>query len=189
MPRRWITAVALLLGVAACWELSQGAYIRAKAVLAQTLISRAWTRTDQAGHPVRPWPWADTWPVARLDVPGEALELFVLAGASGRTLAFGPGHVDGTAMPGESGNVVISGHRDTHFRFVRRLAVGSRLALRTVNGTSRDYEVQTMEIVDRSETRVLQPAGEDRLTLITCYPFDALVPGGPLRYVVVARRI
>lgn len=72
---------------------------------------------------------------------------------------------------------------------MRRLKVGSRLALRTPNGTLHDYRVETMQIVDRSQTRVLQPAGEDRLTLITCYPFDALVPGGPLRYVVVARRI
>jgi sortase A len=189
MPRRGIMAIALLLGLAACWELSHGAYIRTKAALAQTLISRAWARTGQTGQPVAPWPWADTWPLARLDIPGEDLQLFVLAGASGRTLAFGPGHVDGTAMPGESGNVVISGHRDTHFRFVRRLTVGSRLALRTRDGTSRDYEVQTMEIVDRGDTRVLQSAGEDRLTLITCYPFDAVVPGGPLRYVVVARRV
>jgi sortase A len=59
--------------------------------------------------------------VARLVVPSEDVEMIVLAGASGRTLAFGPGHLKGTPLPGQAGNAVISGHRDTHFAFLARL--------------------------------------------------------------------
>ena len=181
---------ALLGGVLAVWGLGSAGYIHAKAALAQVLLRDAWDRA-QAGHAMpRPWPWADTWPVARISVPGRDIERFVLAGANGRTIAFGPGHVFGTPLPGEAGNSVIGAHRDTHFAFLRELRAGEEIVVAKSAATTRRYRVTGAEIVGKSETRVLaQAPGETRLTLITCYPFDALRAGGPLRYVVTAHAI
>lgn len=179
----WVAAV--LLGVA-LWQFGQGAYIHAKARLAQYLIAAAWTRTLAGEAHVKPWPWADTWPIARLRVPRLNVDLYVLAGASGRTLAFGPGHLDGTAAPGAAGNSVLAAHRDTHFAFLAALRPGDEILVDTPVHRSRRYVVVDHRIVDEHDLRVLQPNVAPQLTLVTCYPFDAVRPGGPLRYVVQA---
>lgn len=182
--------IAALLFCLAFWQLGQGTTIQAKAWLAQVLIKQAWARTLEGEQHAKPWPWADTWPVARIAVPGRDIERFVLAGANGRSIAFGPGHVFGTPLPGEAGNSVIGAHRDTHFAFLRELQPGEEIVVQKSASVIRRYRVEHSEIVDKSETRVLaQAPGETRLTLITCYPFDALRAGGPLRYVVTAKAI
>jgi sortase A len=192
-PGRWVrgvaTVVAAALLAAGLWQFGQGAYIHAKARLAQALMSRAWARTLDGEREVKPWPWADTWPVARLVVPSLEVELFVLAGANGRTIAFGPGHVFGTPLPGEAGNSAIGGHRDTHLAFLRHLEVGAELVVERPDGAQRRYRVDWTSVLDRRELWVLKNEGPTRLTLITCYPFDALRAGGPLRYVVTARAL
>ena len=170
------------------WQLGETAYIHAKAWLAQRLIAAAWDKSRESGVGVKPWPWADTYPVARIDAPRQGARLMVLSGASGRTLAFGPGHVAGTPLPGENGNSVVSGHRDTHFAFLRELRSGDVLMVQAANGGVARYVVSAAEVVHRKDMRVLLDAGDDRLTLVTCFPFDSPVPGGPLRYVVVATR-
>ena len=126
--------------------------------------------------------------MARLGAPMHRVDMIVLDGGSGRTLAFGPGHVTGTARPGETGNVVIAGHRDTHFRFLRDLERGDTLLMEGRDRELHDYEVVKMDIVDHTRADLMSDFGDDRLTLITCYPFDAITPGGPLRYVVTAVR-
>ena len=95
------------------------------------------TRPRDPAARVKPWPWADTHPVARLIVPAHRVELLVLAGANGRTLAWGPGHVEGTAAPGDAGNAVVTAHRDTHFAFLRDLVPGDRIVVETPAGTIR----------------------------------------------------
>ena len=90
-------ACVLCLGF---WQLGEGAYIPAKAWLAQELMQRAWERAVEGSERPAPWPWADTWPVARLRALGGDIDLIVLAGGSGRTLAFGPGHLSASALPG-----------------------------------------------------------------------------------------
>lgn len=190
VQRRWQLWLAAVAFSVSLWQLGQGGYIQAKAWLAQALIKQAWARTLEGEAQAKPWPWADTWPVARLAVPGRDIERFVLAGANGRTIAFGPGHVFGTPLPGETGNSVIGAHRDTHFAFLRDLQPGEEIVVQKSVGGTRRYRVAGAEIVDKSDTRVLaQRLGESRLTLITCYPFDALRAGGPLRYVVTAKAI
>lgn len=190
LPRRWQLWLAAAAFAFSFWQLGQGTYIQAKAWLAQLLIKQAWARTLEGEQHARPWPWADTWPVARLTVPGRDIERYVLAGANGRAIAFGPGHVFGTPLPGETGNSVIGAHRDTHFAFLRELQPGEEIVVQKSVGGIRRYRVAGAEIVDKSETRVLaQRLGESRLTMITCYPFDALRAGGPLRYVVTAKAI
>ena len=171
------------------WQAVEAGYIHAKARLAQALMQSSWRQTIANGTPVPPWPWADTYPVARLTAQRQRVDLLVLAGSSGRSLAFGPGHVDGTALPGDAGNAVISGHRDTHFAFVRDLKTGDVLLTQSRTGAYARYEVVGMEVVHKSDVRVILDAGDSRLTLVTCYPFNTPVPGGPMRYVVVARRI
>lgn len=182
-----LAALALLLSA---WQFGNAAWIHAKAILAQHLIEQAWAR-KLAGEPQpKPWPWADTWPLAHLSVPRLALARHILAGADGRTIAFGPGHVHGTALPGTPGNVAIGAHRDTHFAFLRELREGDLLELAHAPGRTTTYSVRTTRIVDKRDVAVLAQDGTgNRLTLITCYPFDAIDPSGPLRYVVTAEEI
>ena len=127
-------------------------------------------------------------PIARLTVPARGVELYILDSASNRALAFGPAHVSGTASPGSWGNAVIVAHRDTHFAFLRSLAPDDEIDVEIANGNPARYRVRDVAIVDKSETRVLDNADSAQLTLITCYPFDAVRPGTRLRYVVIAER-
>lgn len=180
----WRRRVAAALVAAGMLSLGGGFYLPAKAALAQVLLRRAWVATGN--HPVRPWPWARTWPVARLAVPALGIERIVLAGDEGAALAFAPGHVDGTAAPGEAGNIVLAGHRDTVFAFLGELALGDELRLETADGALSSYIVTSTTVVNETESTVLDPTAEPTLTLVTCYPLDGTRPGGPLRYVVRA---
>ena len=106
------------------WQFGQGAYIPAKAWVAQELMQRAWRRAGSGEEHAAPWPWADTWPVARLSAKGGDINLIILEGGSGRTLAFAPGHLSASVLPGETGNSIIAGHRDTHFQFLQYVKKG-----------------------------------------------------------------
>jgi len=185
MPRR---TLGLLLIVGACGLLGSGGWIHTKAWLAQCLLERSWlAKLDGESQP-RPWPWADTWPVAVLEAPGQGARRLVLSGASGRNMAFGPTHLSASAAPGTRSNTVLFGHRDTHFAFLQHLAAGDRLLLTSADGGQHQYTVDDLLVVHEREMWVTEPTDEAQLTLVTCYPFDALIPGGPLRYVVRARR-
>jgi len=182
-----LNGVLLVFCVAAgLWQFGQGIYIQAKARLAQYLIADAWNKTLAGRRAVKPWPWADTWPVARIDAPAAGEHLYVLEGANGRAIAFGPGHVQGTPLPGMPGNSVIGGHRDTHFAFLRTLKSGDELKVQRADGAWRSYRVSGATVVDKSDVYVTRNSGATRLTLVTCWPFDALRAGGPERYVVTA---
>ncbi len=185
MPRIKIISVITLLAIAS-WQFGEGAYIHLKAQLAQYLLQQSWQLTLHGQRQVKPWPWADTWPVARLQMPERDIDLIVLAGDTGRTLAFGPGHRFGTADIGALGSAMISAHRDTHFAFLRHIGKGDTLTVQTDDGQTHDYRIIHIEIIDSRNARL--PSADDRslLTLVTCYPFDTIVPGGPLRFVIVA---
>lgn len=182
----WFVACVLCLGF---WQLGQGAYIPAKAWLAQELMQRAWDRAAAGTDQPAPWPWADTWPVARLSALAGDVDLIVLEGGSGRTLAFGPGHLSASALPGDRGNAVIAGHRDTHFSFLQRLVVGESLVIETAGGRKHLYKVTHIEVVDSRRSSLLLDTDESLLSLVTCYPFEAVEPGGPMRYVVTAKML
>ena len=183
-PGVWVVSALLCLGF---WQFGQGAYIPAKAWLAQELMQRAWVRAGAGEERATPWPWADTWPVARLTAKQRDVDLIVLAGGSGRTLAFGPGHLSASAMPGQTGNAIIAGHRDTHFQFLKKLEVGELLGMETTRGQRHIYRIVGVDIVDSRKGSLVLDTDAAMLTLVTCYPFDALEAGGPLRYVVTAR--
>ncbi len=187
MSRRpTILAMAGLLAALGLWQAGSGLYIHAKALLAQALLQRAWERTLAGQEQVRPWPWADTWPVARLEAPDHGADLIVLDGASGRTLAFGPGQLHGFSAIGDPGPALISAHRDTHFEFLRHVGQGDRLRLHTADGSVHAYRVAGTEIVDHRNAAIPASPFASTVTLATCYPFDAITPGGPLRFLVHA---
>jgi sortase A len=168
---------ALCIG-AACW-------IHVKALAAQVLIDAAWERAQNGAAVARPWPWADTNPVARLTFHNSKT-LVVLEGSSGRNLAFAPSHDAASVLPGEPGNSVISAHRDTHFRELEHARVGDRISVERTDGRVFLFSITDVRVADSRQTRVALDGEVPRLTLVTCYPFDAIQPGGPLRFVVTA---
>lgn len=179
-----------LLTVALCYLGSFG-WIHAKAVLAQYLIDDAWQQTQQSGNPVRPWPWADSWPIARLTLIHQRHPLgswSLLSNSSGHALAFGPGWLPGSARPGEHGTTLIAAHRDTQFAALQQLQPGDEIVIETQKGEKIIYQISGHRIVDsRSEPLLTVDDNSRRLTLITCYPFDAIQAGGPMRYLVDAQ--
>jgi sortase A len=183
-----LKGLLIVLPLCGMWQIGSASYIHAKAILAQVLLETAWDKTVHGQQEVKPWPWADTWPISRLDVPGLGVDRIVLAGASGSSLAFGPGHLFGSSLPGQQGNTVIAGHRDTHFRFLKDIQRGELIQLQSRTGETIQYEVSETIIVDEKQAEYLASTSENTLTLITCYPFDAIRPGGPLRYLVIAKQ-
>lgn len=182
----WRLGLALVLGLGLC-QIGEGLWIPAKAWVAQQLIAKAWNKAMATRGPVPPWPWADTSPVARLVVPALGVDQIVLAHATGRILAFGPGHLDGSPAPGMAGLSVVSGHRDTNFRFLADIVPGAGLRIQRIDGKWVDYVVREIQVVDGRTARLpLIGNGPPLLALTTCYPFDAVMPGGPLRLVALA---
>lgn len=171
------------------WQFGQGAYIPAKAWVAQELMQRAWRKVEDGSAAPAPWPWADTWPVARLSARDGDIELIVLEGGSGRTLAFGPGHLAVSVLPGENGNSIIAGHRDTHFQFLQYLREGDSIQVELASGRRHLYEVSNIDVVDSRRGSILLDTETPMLSLVTCYPFNALDAGGPMRYVVTAKLV
>jgi sortase A len=97
------------------------------------------------------------------------------------------GHIPGTALPGESGNVGLAGHRDTFFRPLKDLKMQDEVQVSTLKGVFK-YQVVSLRIVDPSNVGVLAPSGENVLTLVTCYPFYYVGPA-PQRWIVRARQV
>jgi len=182
---KWLATILLPWLAIGLWQAGEGLWIYVKAGLAQLLLEQAWTRATTGEQDPKPWPWADTWPVARLKNERLGVDLIVLAGAGGHALAFGPAHVTGTAPRSTQGTTVITGHRDTHFAFLRKLRPGDFLSIDTPDGRTSGYVVADTAVID-SRTGAIASDGIQRLALITCYPFDAIRPGGPSRFVVMA---
>lgn len=181
----WI--VASLLFVFGSWLIGHGVWIHVKAIAAQWLLQHAWQETLTTQQPIKPWPWADTWPVGRLIVPRLEINQIILANASGQSLAFGPGKVgNGNSFEDDRFNLIVSGHRDTHFAFLRDVQIGEPMTVQTLQGDRRSFVVGTIEVVDSRINTLAMNQKRPDLRLITCYPFDAIRPGGPLRYVVTA---
>ncbi len=188
--RAVLVLAALLIAISAVPFAGAG-WIHAKAILAQVLLERSWqARLNGAEEgTAKPWPWADTAPVARLQVPRFDVDQIVLAGASGRSLAFGPGHLTGTALPGERGNSVITGHRDTHFNFIGELRTGDTFRVQRPDGTWTRYRVTGGEVVDARTAQLVNTPDRSVVTLVTCYPFNSRDYNQPWRYAVFGEEI
>ena len=177
-----------LLALAGLVLFGHGAYIHAKALLAQVLLERAFAQSIASGHAVKPWSWADTWPIARIEVKRLHASAIVLAGSSGQALAFGPGHVELTQDAGERGVAVYSAHRDTHFRFLRHVAIGDEIEITRSDGRRFRYRADSSSVVRFDASGIDPLTDRYELVLSTCWPFDALTPG-PERYVLHATMI
>ena len=178
----------LLLALIGLLLFGQGAYILAKARVAQVLLERAFEKTIATGRETKPWSWADTWPVARIEVKRIHARAIVLAGSSGQALAFGPGHVERTPDAGERGVAVYSAHRDTHFAFLKDVVVGDEISVMRSDGRTFRYRVDTTSVVRFDASGIDPLADGHQLVLSTCWPFDALTQG-PERYLVHATMI
>jgi len=152
----------------------------------QNQLAREWQRQqldktidkDQAGLPKDG--------LTRLSIPRIDLSAIVVEGTNHRSLLLGPGHIRSTPDPGEPGNSVISGHRDTFFRHIHELAKGDSVVVQR-NGHVYSYEVTGKKIVRPTDLSVLRQTKDSRLTLITCYPTYYIGPA-PERLVVFAKR-
>lgn len=187
---RRVGVVMMVCGGALC---TRALYMHAKAELAGYLIAQAWSQTLSTGKSAPPWPWADTFPIARLTIPAIGYDEVVLEGASPRVLAFGPARMMNTARPGEGGNMVLAGHRTSWFLPLKDVKLGDELRLEwrddvTGHAISRRYQVSELTVIEPSNLGYLQPTESEYVTLMTCYPFGAR-PDSPQRYVVRARPI
>ncbi|MBN2136067.1 MAG: class GN sortase [Acidobacteria bacterium] len=184
MNRRVIRITTLILVGIGIAFFGKGVWFFGKAQFAQILLKRAWRQTIEERRDTKPWGWADTHPVARMIIPRLDEEHIVLEGCSGNALAFGPGHMTGTPLPGGFGNSVISGHRDTNFAFLQDLKLGDEIQIETMDGAVVSYSVINMLVTDKHDTSVTRQMPGRYLTLITCYPFNSPTAGGNIRYVV-----
>ena len=180
---------ALLLIAGMCLTV-RALYMHAKAELAGVLIRRAWKQSARSGKGQAPWPWADTYPIARLQIFRLGYDEIVLEGATPRTLAFGPARLFSTAGMGKPGNLVLAGHRTSWFRPLQGIAPGDSIEIEWVDPHGRglhrrSYTVDLIRVVDPEDVTLLAPTSEDALTLVTCYPFGRGARS-PQRYVVRA---
>lgn len=190
---KWLRWTALLFLAAGGGLVARATYLHAKAELAGILIERAWDETARTGKPKAPWSWADTHPVARLEIPRIGYDEYVLEGASARILAFGPARLLSSAKPGEAGNLAIAGHRTSWFRPLEKVQTGDAISLEWYDETKhaltrREYAIEEIRVVKPADTELLAPTAEDALTLITCYPFGKS-PKSPMRFIVQAKPV
>ncbi|BDX05935.1 class GN sortase [Planctobacterium marinum] len=184
----WRKLVIIVLMALSAWQFGQGAWIHAKAIVAQLLIAKSWQETLATEQAVPPWPWADTWPIARLSIPAHGKPIYALAGSSDAIIAFGPGHLVQSAYPGQPGNSVFVGHRDTHFAILESVQESDLIEVETSHGTTL-YRINSVRIAHESQAWAVENTLDATLTLITCYPFDSLLADTDLRYIVTAIKV
>ena len=125
--------------------------------------------------------------IGEMRIPRLGLKVIFVQGDSSKILQHAVGHLPETALPGEWGNVVLAGHRDSFFRPLRNIQTGDAITLRTPGGDFQ-YEVESTAVVPPSDIQVLEPSSERTLTLITCFPFYYVGPA-PNRFIVRARQV
>jgi len=184
-----LRASAALILIAGICLTCRALYLHAKAELAGILIRRAWKQSLESGQPHAPWPWADTHPIARLQIPRLGYDEMVLEGASPRNLAFGPARLFSGAQLGESGNLILAGHRTSWFKPLEGITQEDTIQLEWFDSHrqvhQRTYSVSEIRVVDPQDVTLLAPTSQEALTLITCYPFGRS-PYSPQRFIVRA---
>lgn len=170
-------------------------YYQGKAGVAQMMILSAWeesqtlklaktVKVTKAVENIKPWPWADTWPVMKLEFPSLDESSIVLKDDSGESLAFGPGLMTQDILPGDIGNSFIAAHRDTHFSSIGRLKKNQEIQVTLHSGITYNFEIDKIKIVDSRSQQPWTETKEKRITLVTCYPFDGSIANTPFRYLV-----
>jgi sortase A len=186
--RQFHNLLAILCLVIATLLLGKSLWITAKAELAQILLHRAFTQSVATGEIVKPWSWADTWPVAQIKIPRIGADAIVLTGSTSEAMAFGPTWLTDTPRPGNPGTSVIAAHRDTHFAFLKHVERGDKISVTRTDGLTFHYRVTTMRVADWNTSGIDRHAKGHNLVLSTCWPFDAVVRGNA-RYIVEAELV
>jgi sortase A len=125
--------------------------------------------------------------LGRMEIPRIRVSVVVLQGTSSQTLRNGVGHIEGTALPGEPGNVGIAGHRDTYFRALKDIRANDEIQIQTAAGITQ-YKVDWIQITVPGDVAIVSTATESALTLVTCYPFH-FIGAAPERFVVHAHKL
>ena len=189
MPKRVQLGLSLTLATLGLALFGNGLYTAGKAIMAQSLMEQAWTKTAQSGDVHLPWSWMDAHPVARLSFEGHERSHIVLNTDSGQALAFGPAVINGTEG---TDMLAIAAHKNTQFQDLKSLTIGESIKLERPKGEALIYRVTHTKILDSRVEGVAIEAEADtpsRLALVTCYPFDAVSFNGPFRYVVYAQKV
>ncbi len=176
---RYIAFTALAL--AGVVLVADGVWIKAKAVVAQVLLDKAFLSSGE--RPQKPWAWADMEPVARISAPRLGKSNIALNNTSGEALAFGPGHLPGTPMPGERGTSVFSAHRDTHFVWLGDLRQGDLIEVERKDGRKISYSVRRSWVAKANASGIDAGSDEHLIALTTCWPLDGTIRG-EWRYIV-----
>lgn len=164
----------------------QALLIPIKAYCAHWLIERSWSNMLSTGASTPPWPWADHYPLLKLQFPTTSQSYTVLMGADPSSLAFAPGIMHEFSNTTQTGALVVAGHNDTHFSFLPRLSIGDQVIMTNNHNTDYHYQIDTIAIVDTKQQSLALTKHDNRLVLITCYPFTSSVESTSKRFIVSA---
>jgi len=196
---RKLTAAALLI-VGGTLSI-QASWLPAKAWLSQQLIQYSWQQSMAAPNyqpksknnaikpqiAIKPWPWADTFPIAELVFQRLDKSIVVLNGGDPTTLAFSAGAIAPFNQTNTTKAFVVAGHRDSHFAFLQDIAMKDVISLTDAQGQTQLYQVENIDIIDASSGQLPLAADEASLVLITCYPFEGIGNDADERYVITAK--
>ena len=182
-----ISLLALLLLAGGGYFLFQAIKIEVKAKIAQGLLEYTWNKSLKENKSYKPWPSFDGSPILKLEIPHYNISQIVLEGTSGQALAFGPAFHKETYLPNSNNITAISTHRDSHGEYIQNLKIGDILRLQDLDKKWHTYKIDEFLIVNVDEDININKI--NRLLLITCYPFDAILSGTPFRYIVSAKKI
>jgi len=181
----------LITGSLLCLHAS---WLPVKALLSQQLISYSWHQTIERQQKIKPWPWADTYPIAELSFQRLNKSIVVLNGGDPTTLAFSAGAIAPFNQASSTQPFVVAGHRDSHFSFLDEVFMKDIISLADKHGRSQLYQVEAIDIVDASTGELPILADDSSLVLITCYPFTNIRNAGNFsdndnneRYVITAK--
>ncbi len=180
----------LIIGSLLCLHAS---WLPMKGWLAERLIAYSWHQSISFQHKVKPWPWADTYPIAKISFERLNKQMVVLNGGDPTTLAFSAGAVAPFNQASGTQPFVVAGHRDSHFSFLNEVLMNDIISLADKHGQNQLYQVEAIDIVDASTGELSIWAEDSPLILITCYPFNALGSDSQTqkneRYIITAKRL
>ena len=175
----------------------QASWLPVKAWLSQELISYSWQQSvnsrsslsNNLNVSIKPWPWADTFPIAELSFKRLQKNIVILNGGDPTTLAFSAGAIAPFNQTNSAKPFVVAGHRDSHFAFLEDILMKDVISMTDQYGQSQLYQVEAIDIVDAATGQFPVLANDSSLILITCYPFNGIDQDANERYVITAKRL
>jgi sortase A len=178
---------SFVLALSSVWQFTNSSLISLENVVTQGLLHTAWVRTQSSGHQVKPWPWAETVPIARLSIPSLNTKHVILDYANQRLPEVAITHANSSIPPGELGNSILNVSQEGYQSFLHLLKPGDALVLESVHSGLWRYQVSTIYVVEKTNTVLIEPSLNRRLTLVSCYRCNQ--QQSRLRYVVVAEEM